>query len=303
LFFSEVFMALFGLVRWPWLIRSGWVALACLVPALASAQAWQDRVKNRGQINVGYRADAAPFSYDHQGQPTGYAIDLCRPVIDAMIKASGKADLRVRYIATPLDQALRNVAGGSLDLMCTNLTDTPARREQVAFSAPIFVDTTRALVRSGSGIKQASQLAGKKVVVIARSTSADVIRPYGEQNKLGLTLLSATDGDAALGQLKLDWAQAYVRGEVALTLQWKTAPAPADFMLLPERLQPEPLALAFPRGDAGMAALVQTVLKTLHGQGQLVRTHERWFNQPLPGRQVTMGMGVSPDLTAAWGRL
>ncbi len=284
---------------------SGWTALMLLaaMPTIASAQAWQDRVTKRGQINVGYRADAAPFSYDMQGQAVGYAIDLCKPIVDAMIKASGRPDLRVRFIATPLDQAMRNLASGSLDLMCSNLTDTPARREQVAFSPPIFVDATRALVRRSAGVAQINQLAGKKVVTIARSTSADVIRAYGEQNKLNLTILSATDGDAALGQLKLDWAQAFVRGEVALTLQWKTSAAAAEYTLLPERLQPEPLAIAFPRGDPGMAALAQSTLKSLHSQGQLARTHERWFAQPLTGYKVALGLAVSPDLLAAWGRL
>jgi len=66
--------------------------LAALLPVMTQAQTDKtlQRIKERRVINIAYRTDAAPFSYEEGGQPTGYRVltlALRRSHIDAEYRA------------------------------------------------------------------------------------------------------------------------------------------------------------------------------------------------------------------------
>ena len=51
--------------------------------ALASSGFAQtlDRIRAKGELKIGFRSDAAPFSYRTEiGEPAGSSVDLCRAV-------------------------------------------------------------------------------------------------------------------------------------------------------------------------------------------------------------------------------
>jgi len=56
--------------------------LAALLPVMTQAQTDKtlQRIKERKAINIAYRTDAAPFSCEEGGQPTGYSVALCKRV-------------------------------------------------------------------------------------------------------------------------------------------------------------------------------------------------------------------------------
>jgi hypothetical protein len=103
--------------------------LATAMPQWAQAQATLEKIKSRGQINVGYRSLAAPLSF-HQTpeKPLGYSIEFCKPIVERLRQAAGNRNLPVRYIETEVDARARLLAEGSVDLLCENVTDTPERR-------------------------------------------------------------------------------------------------------------------------------------------------------------------------------
>ena len=74
------------------------LAATALVPIASGAPASAatlDRVKQAGKLNLGYRADAQPFSYkDASGNADGYAVQLCKDVADKL-----KADLGVSNLS------------------------------------------------------------------------------------------------------------------------------------------------------------------------------------------------------------
>src|SRR5215208_5529523 len=94
--------------------------LACF--ATAATAAVLDRVRETGELRIGYRDDAEPFSYRNvQGQAAGYSVDLCRAV--AQVAATD------RFAA---------VADGKVDLLCEATTVTLDRRSELDFSLLTF---------------------------------------------------------------------------------------------------------------------------------------------------------------------
>ncbi|MCZ8254956.1 MAG: hypothetical protein O9327_04745, partial [Polaromonas sp.] len=81
------------------LLPAALAVLALTAPQWAQAQATLEKIKSRGQINVGYRANSAPFSF-HQTpeKPLGYSIEFCKPIIERLRQAAGNPNLPVRYI-------------------------------------------------------------------------------------------------------------------------------------------------------------------------------------------------------------
>ena len=56
--------------------------LACA--GIGGAQAGVlERAKETGELRIGYRTDAQPFSFkDSEGKAAGYSVDLCRAVVE-----------------------------------------------------------------------------------------------------------------------------------------------------------------------------------------------------------------------------
>lgn len=254
---------------------------AVTVPQWVQAQATFEKIKSRGQINVGYRSLAAPFSFHQTPEnPLGYSIDFCKPIIERIRQAVGDKNLPVRYIETELDARVRLLSEGSLDLLCENVTDTPERRARMDFSTPIFIDAIQVAVRSKDKITRLDQLQGKSIVGIGGSTVVPALDRYAQPRSLKWEHAKAVNPDAALGQLQLGWAAGYARDGVMLSAQLASLPNAADYQILPERLSVETIAIGYRKGDAAMGALVNTAIKESIRSGAAQGWYEQWFLKP-----------------------
>jgi len=257
-------------------------ALALLLaPQWAQAQATLEKIKSRGQINVGYRALAAPFSF-HQTpeKPLGYSIDFCKPIVESLRQAAGNKNLPVRYIETEVDVRVRLLAEGSVDLLCENVTDTPERRARMDFSTPIFIDAIQVAVRNKDMISTLEQLKGKSIVGIDGSTAAPALDRFAQQRGLKWQTAKAVNPDAALGQLQLGWAAGYARDGVMLAAQLASLSDAGNYTILPERLSVETIAIGYRKGDAAMGALVNASIKESMRSGAARGWYEQWFLKP-----------------------
>lgn len=252
--------------------------LAIALPQWAQAQATLEKIKSRGQINVGYRALAEPFSFHRTAEkPLGYSIDFCHPIIERLRQAVGNKNLPVRYIETEVDARVRLLAEGSVDLLCENVTDTPERRARMDFSTPIFVDAIQVAVRNKDKISALAQLQGKSIVGIDGSTAAPALQRYAQPRALKWELAKAVNPDAALGQLQMGWAAGYARDGVMLAAQLAGLPDAADYSILPDRLSVETIAIGYRKGDAAMGALVNASIKESMRSGAAQGWYEQWF--------------------------
>lgn len=137
-----------------------------------------DKIKESGAISLGYRETSRPFSFvDADGKPAGYSVDLCLQVAAAIKQSLKLADLKINWVpATPADRVSKLVKG-TIDLECGSTTITFGRMEQVAFSHMIFVDGASFLATAASGVRGVKDLGGKRVGLIANTTTERRSRP------------------------------------------------------------------------------------------------------------------------------
>jgi len=269
------------------------VTVAITMPQWAQAQATLEKIKSRGQINVGYRSNSAPFSFHQTAEkPLGYSIEFCKPIIERLRQAAGNQKLPVRYIETYVDARVRLLSEGSVDLLCENVTDTPERRARMDFSTPIFIEAIQVAVRKKDKLTTLDQLQGKSIVGIDGSTVVAALDRYAKPRTLKWQYAKAVNADAALGQLQLGWAAGYARDGVVLAAQLARLPNADDYLILPERLSVEPIAIAYRKGDAAMGDLVNASIKESMRSGAAQGWYEQWFLKPLKpgGKPLTTGM-------------
>ena len=92
--------------------------------------------------------------------------------------AREKAKLKVVYIPVRLDKLLDYLTEGRGDLVAATMTITPTRREQVAFSRPLFPVTEEWVVsqRSLPTFTRITQLSGRRIWVRASSSYYESLR-------------------------------------------------------------------------------------------------------------------------------
>ena len=135
-----------------------------------------------------------PFSYlNRRHQPIGYAIDLCREIVENASTELDGMQIKIAYApVTPANRLLK-VAAGEIDLECGSTTGNVQRRKEVAFSPIFFVAGTKLMVPKSAPIRSYRDLAGKTAVVTAGTTNEAALRTLSDKQKLGITIMTAPD--------------------------------------------------------------------------------------------------------------
>ncbi|MEB2870771.1 cystine ABC transporter substrate-binding protein [Pseudomonas rhizosphaerae] len=117
------------------------------------------KIKDAGVINVGLEGTYPPFSFvDENGKLTGFEVQLS----EALAKELG---VKVKLQATPWAGILAALESKRLDVVVNQVTISDERKKKYDFSTPYTVSGIQAVVakKNADSIKQASDLAGKKV--------------------------------------------------------------------------------------------------------------------------------------------
>src|SRR5262245_5758686 len=236
--------------------RSGGLALCVLLLAVAAPAVGQeirptlDKVKSTGVIHLGYRETSRPFSFaGPDGQPAGYSVDLCRQVADGVKQSLKLADLKIAWEAVTPGDRIAKLVKGTIDLECGSTTITFGRMEQVAFSHMIFVDGGSLLATVDSGIRTVKDLGGKRVGVIANTTTEKALRAAATAASVRLTEVTLTDHGDGLSGLEEGRLDAYASDRLLLAGLRSAAKNPAKLRLSDEYFSHEPYALMMRRGD------------------------------------------------------
>lgn len=279
-----------------------WILFGVLACTSASAQDTLRRVAERQQIAIGYSENSAPFSFVQQGTPAGYAVELCMGVASRLKQALGLPDLQVRFESVDQDSVQRILRSGAVDLMCAGVSETPARRTVMAFSAPIFFSDVKLMVRKDDGPRTLADLKGGIVAVIGRTTAEAAVSQLSARRGLAVTISQVVSPDAALSMLRLHQADAWARDETLLLGTVAREPDGQGFTVLGDVLSTEAIAIAMPR-DQELQRRVDQALADLKRSGQLEALYDKWFVQPNAVSPAGWHLPLSPDLRAAFDRL
>ncbi|KQU77859.1 MULTISPECIES: amino acid ABC transporter substrate-binding protein [unclassified Rhizobacter] len=271
--------------------------LACALPLLAAAQTTLEKVKQSGVIGVAYRESSIPFSYlDDKAQPVGFGVDICNKVVDAVKKATGRADLKVQLQAVTSANRIPLLQNGTIDIECGSTTNNSERGKQVAFATNYFYTGTRFLVKAGTPVKSLADLAGKPVVSTTGTTNYKILRNLNEEKKLGIELLGAKDHAESALMVQTGRALAFGMDDILLYGLKASAANPAELAVVGDAIQVEPYAIMVRREDPAFKKLVDDTIAGLIQSGEFEALYKKWFQSPIPPKGINLQAPMSQEL-------
>ncbi len=283
-------MKQFFRLRW-----TSWISAASLFTLalpMVSAQTVDTlaRIKANNKLVIAYSKTSSPFSFELEGRPVGYSIDICLKVADAIKNRLKAPALKVELLAIPFTDRLEAVKAGTVDIECSNVTQTRERRALYNFSLPHFLTTVKTMVRSDSGIDKIEDMRGKTMTYSTGSVSERAVRELNAQqlyNMKALILKTTPESLAALSDRRAD---GFVYDEVALVSMRASSARPKDFKLLEKVHFMNPLALVLPKGDTEFKTVVDRELSRIMLDGEGLALYKKWFQSPIPPQNINMDM-------------
>ena len=113
------------------------------------------KIRDAGQITLGYRESSVPFSFLDAGrQPIGYSIDLCMKVVAAVRRELKMPNLAVRMAPVTPASRIPDLVAGKVDIECGSTTNNAERRKSVAFTVATYIAGAKYVTKSNAGVKR-----------------------------------------------------------------------------------------------------------------------------------------------------
>ncbi|MET0207441.1 MAG: amino acid ABC transporter substrate-binding protein [Burkholderiaceae bacterium] len=258
---------------------SAFIALLVAAGTASAASPVFDRIKQTGTITFGYRDGAAPFSArQRNGTVRGYSVELCEKVAAAVGRTLGLPNLKVVWKPVDSETRISDVVERKIDAECGSTTITLSRMERVDFSVPIFVDGASALVRAGRDAPTSvSGLAGKRVAVLAATTTETALRRALTVSGVSATLVTVKDPAEGVAQLLDGKVDAYASDRMLLAKLRLDSAKGNELAFLDSDFSFEPYALVVPRDDPDFRLAVNRTLVGLYKTGEIDPIFIRWL--------------------------
>lgn len=259
-------------------MRQIWIAAAMLAFTAGTASAGVlDRAKETGELRIAYRDDAQPFSLKNvQGKAAGYSVALCEAVAREAAAEVGRGELKLVAVEVDADDRLTAVPDGKADILCEATTVTFARRAAMDFSLPTFA-TGATLLYPVDGVSSFEQLAGKKVGVLAGSTTETGLREALSEAGIAAEVTSVPNHTDGTERLASGEFAAYFGDGAILLYHLMQSPFRDRLRLSDKVLSFEPYALGLPKGDDAFRLVVDRTLAKLSRTGAIARLFEANF--------------------------
>lgn len=274
-----------------WLI-AGLVAAICAAAGSATAPIdTMAAIRERGEIRLGHRESSFPLSFvAKDGTPSGYSIDICLRVVDAIRAELKRPDLKVRYVMLSPSDRIPAIVDGRVDIECGSTTNTIERRKSVEFSFTTFMAGARILTRTDSGIRSTGDLRGKRISVTAKTTTEDVIRSFDAGLALGLKIVTAADHAASFAMFENGAVDAVVNDDVNLLGLMVRSDRARHYAFVGKNLSAEPLSIAYRRSDPYFERVVDGAVATLFYGREVYGLYAKWFESAAPSLPMSLQM-------------
>ena len=292
-------------MRLPSCSALAFVALASLQAAPASAEpgAVLKKIKESGELTLGYRESSIPFSYlDDKAQAVGYSIDLCTRVVDAIKSELKMPGLKVNRQAVTSQNRIALVANGTVQLECGSTVNNAERQAQVGFSVTSFIVATRFVAKKSANYKTVDDLKGKTVACTSGTNTVKRVRELNEARGLNMTVLNGKDHAESMLLVTSGRAEAFFEDDILLTGMVATSADPTGYVLSSEGYSVDPYAIMFAKDDPEFKRLVDNTLVGLYKSGEVGKIYDRWFMKPIPPKGITLNFALGPQLQRAFAK-
>jgi polar amino acid transport system substrate-binding protein len=254
------------------ILGAGLAALAGVALAATPAAAQTlDKIKQRGVLVVGTKADYKPFGCrDPSGAIVGFEPDLAKDVAD-------KLGVKLELEPVVSSNRMQFLQQGKIDLMIATMNDKPDRRQVVGIVEPLYYASgVNVLASKKAGLKSWEQLKGQKVCGIqgawynkpvAEKYGADIVAFKG-QSEAETALMQGN----CIGWVYDDTAFA----ERLADAKWK------DFEMPLETILEEPwgIAVKLEERDGPWGKFVSETIADWHRSGRLIELEKKWNIPP-----------------------
>jgi len=274
--------------------------LALAVPALAAEPTGTlKRIKDRKTIVLGHRESSWPFSFvNDEGKPAGYSVDLCVRIAEAVQKDLALPSLPVKWVKLTPENRLKAVADGAVDLECGSTTATLSRQQQVDFTITTFLDGGSLLAMDASGIESVKDLAGKRVGIVAGTTTERALAAALRQYVISPQMVVVKDHAEGLAALENGTVDAYASDRVILIGLGRRSKDVSKLAVSTQLFSYEPYGLALRRGDADFRLAANRALSRLFRSEDIARIYDKWFGdmgKPSLALMLMYGMTAIPE--------
>jgi len=253
-------------------IRLSHLTIALILGASVASAAHADQlsdIKKKGELVCGVLGTDEPNSFvdPKTREIVGYEVDLCNDIAQ---KIGVKPVLKQIAVAARIPELQQ----GRVDILTASLTHNKEREGLIDFSLSTFITGQRVLVKKSSGITDVAQLAGKKVLTVKGGTQEPNLKravPTAD------VVTYETTVQAFLG-LQQGKGVGYVDDEASLLNNYaKLGAAQKDYLVLPQSLSTEALAIGIRKGEPEIKTLVDGVLRDLEKSGDAQKLFVKWY--------------------------
>ena len=277
------------------------VLAAALSVGAAHAQDTLKKIKDSSSVTMGVRESSGALSYTlGDGKYVGFHVDVCQKVLADVQKQLGVAKLDIKYQPVTSQNRIPLVQNGTVDIECGSTTNNAARQKDVAFAPTTYVEEVRIAVKANGGINAIEQLNGKKVATTTGTTSVQHLRKHERGAKVNFDEVYGKDHADSFLLLESGRADAFVMDGQILAGLISKSKNPADFKVVGEVLSVEPIAIMYRKDDAAFKKVVDDSVKAMIKSGEIAKTYDKWFVQPIPPSNTKVGLPVSEATKAAW---
>lgn len=221
-----------------------------------------DEVRSRGVLKCGVSTGVVGFSApDANGEWQGFDVGMCRAVAAAVL-GDPKA---VEFVPTTSKNRFTALASGEIDMLAKTTTWTFSRDSNlnVEFAGINFYDGQAFLVPKKLGVSSVKEMDGATICTKTGTTVELNVSDYFRTNGMSYDPVPIEKDSEAIQQLLAGSCDSYTTESAKLYAHRASFKNPDDYIILPEIISKEPLALAVLHGDQQWGDIVRWTFNAL----------------------------------------
>jgi polar amino acid transport system substrate-binding protein len=230
-----------------------------------------DKVKERGKIVVGLKADYKPWGFrDPSGKIIGMEADMAQDVADAL-------GVELELVPVQSSNRMQFLQQGKIDLMIATMSDRADRRKVVGIIEPnYYTSGTNVLAHKKQGFKKWEQLSGKPVCGKQGAFYNKIV-----EQRYGVKIVAFVGNAEAKQALKDGRCVAWVYDDSSIMSDLQDAAWAEYEMPLPtEDDNPWGLAVRLEERHKLFGRFMSGMIYDWHKSGRLIELEKKWSIQP-----------------------
>ena len=221
------------------------------------------------ELVVGMDLSYPPFeTIDEDGKPAGISVHLAQALAENL-----KRPLRIENI--PFVGLIPSLQNKRIDCIISSMTDTPERRQSIAFSDPYLAIGLALLAGVNADLPSAAEVDRQgRTLVVRQGTTGEL---WARANLKQAKVLSVEKENAAVLEVIQGKADAFVYDQMSVWQNWKRNPETTRAILSP--LQKEYWAVGVRKDNDELRLKINDFLKEFRAAGGFEKLGEQFLSE------------------------